>query len=53
MANSKKNEKPFEPTFKKYADMTDGEKACFRQGCKTTENKVKEHIGFKKPRTAK
>jgi hypothetical protein len=40
----------FTPTFRKYADMSDGEKAAFRQGAKTSENKVKERLGFTKPR---
>ena len=59
--NSKKaNNKPangggrqstfFQPTFRKYADMNDGEQAAFRQGAKTSENKVKERLGFIKPR---
>lgn len=40
----------FQPTFRKYADMSDGEKAAFRQGAKTSENKVKERLGFTKPK---
>ncbi len=40
----------FQPTFRKYADMSDSEKAAFRQGAKTSENKVKERLGFTKPK---
>lgn len=40
----------FQPTFRKYSDMSDGEKAAFRQGAKTSENKVKERLGFTKPK---
>jgi len=40
----------FQPTFRKYADMNDGEQAAFRQGAKTSENKVKERLGFTKPK---
>jgi hypothetical protein len=43
-------ENNFQPTFKKYADMTPGEQATFRQGAKTSENKVKERLGFIRPR---
>ena len=43
----------FQPTFRKYADMSDSEKACFRQGAKTSENKVKERLGFIRPTDAK
>jgi hypothetical protein len=42
--------KPFTPTFRKYNDMTQGEKDAFRQGAKTSENKVKERLGFTKPK---
>lgn len=41
----------FQPTFRKYSDMSDGEKAAFRQGAKTSENKVKERLGFTKPKS--
>lgn len=40
----------FQPTFRKYSDMNDSEKAAFRQGAKTSENKVKERLGFTKPK---
>lgn len=40
----------FQPTFRKYSDMSDSEKAAFRQGAKTSENKVKERLGFTKPK---
>lgn len=40
----------FQPTFRKYKDMTESEQAAFRQGAKTSENKVKERLGFTKPR---
>lgn len=40
----------FKPDFRKYSDMNSGEQAAFRQGAKTVENKVKENLGFKKPR---
>ena len=41
----------FTPTFKKYNSMNTGEQAAFRQGAKTVENKVKEKLGFTKPRS--
>lgn len=61
MANTKNNSKPvapatgngnngFQPTFRRYQDMSDTEKAAFRQGAKTSENKVKERLGFVKPK---
>ena len=40
----------FTPTFKKYSAMSDGEKACFRQGATTANNSIKEKLGLKKPR---
>jgi len=40
----------FTPTFRKYRDMNDSEKQAFRQGAKTSENKVKERLGFTKPK---
>jgi hypothetical protein len=40
----------FQPTFRKYNDMSEGEKAAFRQGAKTSENKVKEKLGFTRPK---
>ena len=43
----------FTPTFRKYADMTQSEKDAFRQGAKTSENKVKERLGFIRPTDAK
>ena len=43
----------FQPTFRKYADMSQGEKDAFRQGAKTSENKVKERLGFIRPSDAK
>ena len=43
----------FQPTFRKYADMTQSEKDAFRQGAKTSENKVKERLGFIRPSDAK
>ncbi len=48
---SKANNGEFQPTFRKYADMSDSEKAAFRQGAKTSENKVKERLGFTKPKS--
>ena len=42
--------KPFTPTFRKYADMTQGEKDAFRQGATTANNGVKERLGLKKPK---
>jgi hypothetical protein len=48
--NGRGNNGGFQPTFRKYADMTDTEKAAFRQGAKTSENKVKERLGFTKPK---
>jgi hypothetical protein len=50
MADSKKNNKPFVPTYLKYTDMTDREKACFRQGANTVTSRVKENLGLKKPK---
>ena len=44
------NNGSFQPTFRKYADMTQSEKDAFRQGAKTSENKVKERLGFIKPK---
>ncbi len=41
----------FTPTFRKYADMTDGEKAAFRQGATTVDNGGTERLGLKPPRT--
>lgn len=41
----------FQPTFRKYTDMSESEKAAFRQGAKTSENKVKERLGFSKPKS--
>lgn len=40
----------FTPTFRKYKSMNESEQAAFRQGAKTTENRVKEHLGFKRPK---
>ena len=40
----------FTPTFRKYTSMNEGEQAAFRQGAKTTENKVKERLGLTKPK---
>lgn len=40
----------FQPTFRKYSDMSESEQAAFRQGAKTSENKVKERLGFTKPK---
>lgn len=48
--NQNKGANGFQPTFRKYKDMTEGEQAAFRQGAKTSENKVKERLGFTKPR---
>lgn len=48
--NKGNNNGNFTPTFRKYSDMSDSEKACFRQGAKTSENKVKERLGFTKPK---
>lgn len=45
-----KNNKPFQPTFRKYKDMNDGEKAAFRQGATTVDNSVKERLGLKPSR---
>lgn len=60
MADNKKNnggksgnKYDFQPTFRKYADMSEGEQAAFRQGAKTSENKVKERLGFTRPSDAK
>ena len=44
------NNNGFQPTFRKYANMSEGEQAAFRQGAKTSENKVKERLGFTKPK---
>ena len=49
-ANGGQQSSLFQPTFRKYEDMNDGEKAAFKQGCKTSENKVKERLGFVKPK---
>lgn len=51
--SSGKSYNNFQPTFRKYADMTEGEQAAFRQGAKTSENKVKERLGFTRPSDAK
>lgn len=48
--NQNKGANGFQPTFRKYKDMTESEQAAFRQGAKTSENKVKERLGFTKPR---
>lgn len=48
--NQNKGASGFQPTFRKYKDMTESEQAAFRQGAKTSENKVKERLGFTKPR---
>ena len=57
MAKSNKNtnnhnagKNSFTPTFRKYSDMNEGEQAAFRQGAKTSDNKVKERLGLTKPR---
>lgn len=44
-----KSNNTFAPTFRKYKSMSESEQAAFRQGAKTTENRVKERLGFKKP----
>ena len=49
--NQNKGVNGFQPTFRKYKDMTESEQAAFRQGAKTSENKVKERLGFTKPRS--
>lgn len=48
--NQSKGAGGFQPTFRKYKDMTESEQAAFRQGAKTSENKVKERLGFTKPK---
>ncbi|MCL2061145.1 MAG: hypothetical protein FWH03_00765 [Firmicutes bacterium] len=48
--NTANNNGTFTPTFRKYASMNEGEKQAFRQGAKTSENKVKERLGLTKPR---
>ena len=48
--NQNKGAGGFQPTFRKYKDMTESEQAAFRQGAKTSENKVKERLGFTKPK---
>lgn len=48
--NQNSNGNNFKPTFRKYKDMTESEQAAFRQGAKTSENKVKERLGFTKPK---
>ena len=51
--SSKKSDdgnKSFQPTFRKYGDMSPGEQAAFRQGATTVGNKVKENLGLRKPR---
>jgi len=40
----------FQPTFRKYNDMSPSEQAAFRQGATTVGNKVKENLGLRKPR---
>jgi len=40
----------WQPTFRSYKSMSEGEQAAFRQGATTVENKVKENLGLKKPR---
>lgn len=49
--NQNKGAGGFQPTFRRYKDMTESEQAAFRQGAKTSENKVKERLGFTKPRS--
>ena len=48
-----KNNSGFTPTFVKYNDMSDREKAIFKQGATTANNNVKERLGLKKPRDSK
>ena len=48
--NANAGDNGFTPTFRKYSDMTEGEQAAFRQGAKTSDNKVKERLGLSKPR---
>ena len=43
----------FQTTFKKYAEMTPGEKDCFKQGAVTANNNVKEKLGLKLPNKKK
>ena len=54
MADNKKkgggNNGGFTPTFRKYADMSQGEKDAFRQGATTANNSVKEKLGLKAPK---
>jgi|GEM_PF-6603497 len=45
-----KNGGGFKPTFRKYADMTDDQKECFRQGAKMHENKIKDRLGMLPPK---
>ena len=43
--------KPFQKTFRSYHnEMNEGEKAAFRQGAKTNENKIKEKLGMLPPK---
>ena len=42
----------WQPTFRAYLSMNEGEQAAFRQGAKTVENKVKANLGFTKPKDA-
>ena len=53
MADNRKNSgggKTFQRTFRKYADMTDDQKECFRQGAKMHENKIKDKLGMLPPK---
>jgi|GEM_PF-1588814 len=46
-AKSAPKKEEWQPTFRRYDDMNEGEQAAFRQGAKTVENKVKENLGFR------
>ncbi|MCL2846378.1 MAG: hypothetical protein FWE38_01685 [Firmicutes bacterium] len=50
---TKETRPPFQPTFRKYDDMNEGEQAAFKQGAYTNERKIKERLGMVKSRDEK